>query len=184
VAPPLNQGPCLTSGYVLYRSFLPFVGYFSCLSLPWLLGLSSGYPQFSHLPLLHISIRFPDPLYFSPIPSNTWSCTPFSSLPDHSFSLPLEIIFVPLSMNEDTCWSSFFLDSIWFVGYIAGILNFLANIHLSMSTYHVCSFVSRLPYSGWYFLVPSICLQISWSYPENQITLLKNGDLSKHRNLN
>jgi hypothetical protein len=35
----------------------------------------------------------------------------------------------------------------------------LANIHLSVSTYHACSFGSV---SGWYFLDPSICLQNSW----------------------
>jgi hypothetical protein len=29
VASPLNLGPCLTSGYVLYRFSIPFVGYFS-----------------------------------------------------------------------------------------------------------------------------------------------------------
>jgi hypothetical protein len=33
-----------------------------------------------------------------------------------------------------------------------------ANIHLLVSTYHACPFGSELPHSGWYFLVPSICL--------------------------
>jgi hypothetical protein len=42
--------------------------------------------------------------------------------------------------------------------------SFLPNIHLSVSTYHVCSFMTRLPHSGWYLLVSSICLRISWSY--------------------
>jgi hypothetical protein len=30
-----------------------------------------------------------------------------------------------------------------------------------VSTYHACPFGSELPHSGWYFLVPSICLQKS-----------------------
>jgi hypothetical protein len=31
-----------------------------------------------------------------------------------------------------------------------------------LCTYSVCSFLTRLPPSGWYFLVPFICLQNSW----------------------
>ena len=37
--------------------------------------------------------------------------------------------------------SSFFLSFMCFENCILGILNFWANIHLSVSTYHVCSFV-------------------------------------------
>jgi hypothetical protein len=33
-----------------------------------------------------------------------------------------------------------------------------------VSTCHVCSFVTELPHSGWYFLDPPICLWISWSH--------------------
>ena len=40
----------------------------------------------------------------------------------------------------------------------------LANTHLSVSIYQVWSFVTELPHSWWYFLVTSICLQISWSH--------------------
>jgi hypothetical protein len=39
-----------------------------------------------------------------------------------------------------------------------GMLYFLANIHLLVNTYHG----SEIPLSGWYFLVPSICLKNSW----------------------
>ena len=35
------------------------------------------------------------------------------------------------------------------------ILRFWANIHLSVYIYHVYPFVSGLPHSGWYFIVPS-----------------------------
>jgi hypothetical protein len=44
---------------------------------------------------------------------------------------------------------------------VMGILSFLPNIQMSVSTYHVCSFVNGLPHSGGYFIVPSICLRIS-----------------------
>jgi hypothetical protein len=42
------------------------------------------------------------------------------------------IIFFPLlcRIETSTFWSSFFLSSIWFVGYIVGILSFSSNIHL------------------------------------------------------
>jgi hypothetical protein len=48
------------------------------------------------------------------------------------------------------------------VDYRMVILYFMAKIHLQVSTYHACPFRSRLPHSGWYFLVPPICLQNSW----------------------
>ena len=34
------------------------------------------------------------------------------------------------------------------VSYISGILSFWANIHLSVNTYHLSSFVIMLPHSG------------------------------------
>ena len=53
-----------------------------------------------------------------------------------------------------------------FVDYTLIILHFiyflfLANIHLLVSTYHAHLFGSQLSHSGWYFLVPSVCLQNS-----------------------
>jgi hypothetical protein len=44
----------------------------------------------------------------------------------------------------------------WSVICILAILNFWTIIHLSVSAYWVCSFVTELPHSGWYFQVPSI----------------------------
>jgi hypothetical protein len=41
------------------------------------------------------------------------------------------------------------------------LFSFLANIHLLVRTCHAYPFGSELPHSGWYFLVPSICLQTS-----------------------
>jgi hypothetical protein len=42
-----------------------------------------------------------------------------------------------------------------------GYSSFCANIHLSVSAYHVCSSVIGLPHSGWYPPDTSICLRIS-----------------------
>jgi hypothetical protein len=53
------------------------------------------------------------------------------------------------------------LGFIWSANCILGIPSFWANSHLSVSAYHMCSFVIVLPHSEWYFLVPSICHRIS-----------------------
>ena len=41
------------------------------------------------------------------------------------------------------------------------LLSFWANIHLSVTEYHVCFLVTELPHSRWYPPYPSICLRIS-----------------------
>jgi hypothetical protein len=71
------------------------------------------------------------------------------------YNLSLKLLpwaFPPiLRMTEvSTRWSSSFLSFICYVNCILGIgtLNFCANIHLSVSAYHVCSFVIGLPHSG------------------------------------
>ena len=80
---------------------------------------------------------------------------PFSIFP------PASNLFLLLRRTEaSTLWSSFFLSFMWSVNCILGIPSFGANMHLSVSAYHLCSFVTWLPYLGWYFLVPSICLRI------------------------
>ena len=66
-----------------------------------------------------------------------------------------------IKTEASTLWSSFFLSFMWCVNCILGIPSFWANIHLSMSAYHVYSFVIGLPHSGWYFLILYICLWIS-----------------------
>jgi hypothetical protein len=77
----------------------------------------------------------------------------------------LIILFLLLRRTEAyTFWSSFLLSFMWSVSYIMGIPCSLPNIYLSMSIYHVWSFVTELSHSGWYFLDPSICLWISWSH--------------------
>jgi hypothetical protein len=52
----------------------------------------------------------------------------------------------------------------WSVECIFSIQRFGANIHLSVSVYHVCSFVIWLPHSGSYSLVLPIYLRILWSH--------------------
>ena len=72
--------------------------------------------------------------------------------------------FVPHSKDQSiTLLSSFFLSVMWSVNCILSIWRFGAHIHVLVSAYHVCSFVIGLPHSA-YFLVPSICLGISWSH--------------------
>jgi hypothetical protein len=82
------------------------------------------------------------------------------------FTLSLHICFcvyfVPLSRRTRGTKLVIFLSFMWSVNYILGIPSIGVNIHLSVSAYHVCSFVIGLLHSGWYFLVLSICLRISW----------------------
>jgi hypothetical protein len=60
--------------------------------------------------------------------------------------------FVPPSKKDKSIahfvWSSFFLRFMWSVNCILDIPSFWANTHLSVSVYHVCSFVTGLPHSG------------------------------------
>ena len=63
-----------------------------------------------------------------------------------SVSPPMGILFSRLRRTEVfTLWSSFFLS---FMSSMNCILSFWANIHLSLSVYHVCSIVIVLPHSG------------------------------------
>ena len=59
-----------------------------------------------------------------------------------------------------TFWSSF-LKFMCFVNCILGILSFWPNIHLSVSAYHLGSFVIGFPPLGGYHPDTSICLRIS-----------------------
>jgi len=94
-------------------------------------------------------------LYMGWIPrwSSLWMAFPSVSAP-HFVSIfpPLTILFVLL------------LELHVIHGLFLGIPRFGANIHLSVSTYHVWFFVTALLHSGWYFPVPSICLWLSWSH--------------------
>ena len=57
--------------------------------------------------------------------------------------------FVPSSKWDRSIHTlAFLLSFIWSVSCFMGILSFGANIHLSVSACHVCSFVTELPHSG------------------------------------
>ena len=59
------------------------------------------------------------------------------------------ILFTILTRKEvSTLWSSFFLSFMCFANCILGCLSFWVNICLSVSVYHVCSFVIGFPHSG------------------------------------
>jgi hypothetical protein len=79
-----------------------------------------------------------------------WMAIPSgSALNFVSVTLPMGILFPILRRDElSALWSSFFLSFMCFANCILGILRFWANIHLSVSAYHVYSFVIGLLHSG------------------------------------
>ena len=71
-----------------------------------------------------------------------------SALDFVSVTPSMGILFPILRRKEvSTPWCSFFLNFICLANCILGIVSFWANIHLSVSTYHVSSFVIGLPHS-------------------------------------
>ena len=84
-----------------------------------------------------------------PMGDSLWVAFPSVSAP-HFVSLfpPVSILFPLLKMTEASTLWSFFFSFMWSVNCISGISSFWANIHLSVSSYHVCSFVTGLPHSG------------------------------------
>jgi hypothetical protein len=115
--------------------------------------LSAG-PPLQSFSLTHYQIRFPFPLTQSYLPQSTF---PPRSLPP----TPLMIAFFSLPNGTEAYSLGHFSLFSSSVDCILGIMYFLTNIHLLVSTYHACPFGSELPHSGWYFLVPSIWLQNS-----------------------
>ena len=78
-----------------------------------------------------------------------WTIIPSVSVPHFVSVTPFMGILFPLlrKIKVSTLWSSF-LSFMLFVNCNLGIPSFWANIHLSVSAYHVCSFVIGLPHSG------------------------------------
>jgi hypothetical protein len=65
-----------------------------------------------------------------------------------SIFAPVSILFPFLRRTkEPTFWSSFFLSFMSSVNCILGILSFGVNNHVSVSAYHVCSFMIGFPHS-------------------------------------
>ena len=57
-------------------------------------------------------------------------------------------VLLLIRTNASILWSSFFLSFMWSVNCILVIWRLWVNIHLSVSAYHVYSFVIGLPHSG------------------------------------
>jgi hypothetical protein len=77
-----------------------------------------------------------------------WMAIPLISAPHFvSVTLSMDILFPLLRrIKVSTLWSSFFSSFMCFASCMLGILSFWANIHSSVSAYHVCSFVIGLPH--------------------------------------
>ena len=90
--------------------------------------------------------------YMGWIPREGSRCMALPSVSSPNFvsvTPSMGILFPILRRNEaSTFWSSFFLSFMCFANCILGTLSFWANIHLSLDTYHVCSFVIGLPNLG------------------------------------
>jgi hypothetical protein len=95
--------------------------------------------------------------------SSLWIVLPCVSAPNFVSVTPSTGILFPIigRGKVSTLWSLFFLSFMCFANCLLGIVSFWTNIHLSVSTYHVSSFVIGLPHSGCYPPDPSICLGIS-----------------------
>ena len=107
-------------------------------------------PVRKHFRASAIASRFGDCIWDgSPRWGSLWVAFPsVSALHFVSIFPPVSVLFSLLRRTEmSKLWFSFFLSFIWSVSRILGVLNFWANIHLSVSTYHVCSSMAGLPHS-------------------------------------
>jgi hypothetical protein len=79
-----------------------------------------------------------------------WMVFPSVSAPNFvSVSPSMGILFPILRGSKvSTLWPFFFLSFMCFSNSTLDILSFWAKICLSVSAYHVCSFVIGLPHSG------------------------------------
>ena len=140
------------------------------LLLSWNLELSREYPQSPH-PLCYTPLFNFLTLCISPLSPPTPDPVSFYSTPPLSFpvpSLPLPSMIICchfwVGVKEEQTLVFLILELHMVCELDGGYpkLSF-TNTNLSVSTYHVCSFVTRYPHSK-YFLVPSICLWNSWSH--------------------
>jgi hypothetical protein len=78
-----------------------------------------------------------------------WMILSFISALNFVSVAPSMGILLPILRTSEisTLWPSFFLSFMCFANCILGIISFWANIHLSVSAYHLCSFVIGLPHS-------------------------------------
>jgi hypothetical protein len=106
--------------------------------------------------------QLPNPHCYTPLFNFLTLCTspPSPSIPDSSpLSLPLfsssqvppTFYFFDYFVSRtkaSTLWSSFLLSFMWSMTCIMRIPHSLPNAHLSVSAYHVCSFVTEIAHSG------------------------------------
>jgi hypothetical protein len=112
-------------------------------------------PLRRHLYQAHLSMHSLASTIVSALVDSIWDGSPGGTVSGcHCSTLCLHIFsseyFVHASkkVQSTQLWSFFFMSIMWSVNCILGILSFWASIHLSVSTYHVCSFVIGLPHSG------------------------------------
>jgi hypothetical protein len=91
-----------------------------------------------------------------------WMDLPSVSAPNFVSVTPSIGILLPILRRNEvaTLWSSFFLSFMCFANCILGILHFWANIHLTVSVYHVCSFVLGV-FSFFIFETGFLCVALA-----------------------
>ena len=100
------------------------------------------------------------PLSISPISPLPSAHSPINHLPLLCPGIPLQCCIKPFQ-DQGPLFSSF-LGIIWYVNCVLSIHSFWANNHLSVTAFHVYSFVIGLPHLGWCSPAISICVRISW----------------------
>jgi hypothetical protein len=127
------------------------------LGLWYILEMPQSYLH-SQFPFILLTLSFQLSLYLI-LPPNL--LIPPRSLP---LSTPNDYFIFSSDWESNTLpWTLLvirFLGGLWIVVCLFFTL-WLISIS-GVSIYHACLFQSGLPYSGWYFLVPFICLKISW----------------------
>lgn len=109
-----------------------------------------------------ILVLSPHIFFLQPLP--TWSLL-LSYLPT-PWTSSLYSFFISLFQKDSVMPVGHFLLISFFgsMDFSMSILYFMANIHLKVSTYHVCLSRSGLPHSGWSFLGPYVFLLILWCH--------------------
>jgi hypothetical protein len=149
--PPFESWESLTfQGSGAFWRVLPTSTSQGCLFSFFLLALRASvlFPHPISDQNLHCPIFPPHPL--PRVPSSLVTCDCF--------------LLLPKWYSDILSWALQLVEHFEFCALYLGyplFFFFFANIHLLVSTYDACPFVSELPYSKWYFPDPSIYLKIS-----------------------
>ena len=141
-----HWGPCALSNGWLWASTSVFARHWQSLEGDGYVRLLSARSSW-HLPSIWVWWLF---MGWIPKWGSLWIVHSFIIAPNFVSVTPSMGILFPILRRDkvSTLWSSFFLSFICFAKCILGILGFSANIHLSVSAYHVNSFVTGLPHWG------------------------------------